>query len=181
MTTCISSFAAEASVFTHSRPFAFAAARRRRTAKTGQNADWQRSQQQLLTNTEAITFQLEGDGKPLDFDSPLVKYTVTVDGKDVTASTTVQGNTLSFVPTVALLGDAISAGNKEVRVVAQSVLDPTAVAEAAAPLRITASKLSVEAEKPMLALTLHQLRGILLSRVSMVSSKYSAIQSLFVL
>ncbi len=56
------------------------------------------TQHQMTYNDKAIKFELTADGSPFYFDNGLTTHKVLVDGQDVTAYTTLEGNILSYAP-----------------------------------------------------------------------------------
>lgn len=66
-------------------------------------------------NTDGFRFELTSDGRPFGFKNSLITYKLTVDGVDVTANTTVNGNALEYVPHKDHLSSVIATpGDKRV-------------------------------------------------------------------
>ena len=63
------------------------------------------SHHQLSQNTEPFRFVLDAGGYPMSFDDPLVSYQVKLGTKDITSYCTVEGNVLSYVPSVESFGE----------------------------------------------------------------------------
>lgn len=95
------------------------------------------SSNQLKSNVEAFEFTLSAGGYPLSFDSGVVEYTLMVDGTNVTQSTVVDKNKLSFIPDdVSLTGQSKNIGDKKVKLQVWSIDDPSVKVDSSADLKI---------------------------------------------
>lgn len=112
-------------------------------ASVAGSSDMRLTQAELLDNTAGFDFAVSVNGKPGDFaDAVHVAYSVELNGRDVTAHTTVSDGRLKFVPTLGNMGEeAGRPGNKTVTVTVWSVADPGMRSTASATLEVVQSTL----------------------------------------
>ena len=100
---------------------------------------------QLKSNTGKFEYVLSSNGFPISFDSGVVEYKLTIGGVDVTSSSSLSGNVLSFMPdTTTLTGSLKNIGKKDVKLEVWSAEDPSVRASITLDLEITDSTYIIE-------------------------------------
>ena len=74
------------------------------------------SQHQLESNERTLAFEMYLDGKPAVLDNGITKFTLTVDGVDVSQYAVMDGNLLKYAPRSEHFGGTLSLGEKAVKV-----------------------------------------------------------------
>lgn len=97
----------------------------------------------LTSRPEGFTFTLTESGAPVDFASPLLRYTVLVGSVDVTAYVTVSGNTLQYIPAPDHFPGGVPQGESAVTVTVYGATDSVARASATATLSLSPSAYTI--------------------------------------
>lgn len=101
------------------------------------------SQYDLKNCDKSFGFALTTNGEPFPFRSSILEYTLTVNGKDVTESTSVSDNLLSYTPDEAGLGGMPAPGEYDVVLTLKSKKYPNLDTSAAAKLIVTQTVFTV--------------------------------------
>lgn len=113
--------------------------------ETGTLTDISISLNKLKSNTDKFEFNLSSKGFPINFDSGVVEYKLTVAGVDVTSSVSTNGNVLSFMPdTTTITGSLKNVGKKDVKLEVWSADDASVKTSKSVNFEIIDSKFVVE-------------------------------------
>ena len=114
-------------------------------ARVASNEKLTLTQNQLESNTTPITFVVTADGRAFDLGSALLSYKLEVQGTDVTAFATVDGNQLIYVPQAGTFGNhGTSLGEKAVKLTVTCPEFPQLSATAEAAVEVTNTKYTLE-------------------------------------
>ena len=99
---------------------------------------------QIEKNMGGLAFELTANGEPISFPAELFDYKVTLDGRDITSSTAVEGDRITYVPSEEDFGGSVSLGKKKVAITLTSKNNLTKPTSCEATLTVTNAIVEIE-------------------------------------
>lgn len=97
----------------------------------------------MTNNQDGFHFDIYLDGRKTSFENEIIKYTLTVDGKEMTEGVTTEEGELVYIPNTENLGSLFKVGTHKIKL--SATVAGTITSEAEAELVITETKFGVEA------------------------------------
>jgi len=114
--------------------------------KATENAAFTLTESQLSKNGTHIRFELMTDGAPINFDSNIISYSLTIGDVELSSYAVIEGNVLTYVPNSDTLSTVpIKAGELEIKLVANLTTDTSIMSEASANIIVERSSYVLEA------------------------------------